>query len=108
MQPLLSFFCFIRAYSAALLLLLLLLLLQGQGVSDLAITASKKALEMAGVEGSDIDLVRGGHGVAVINTKYIYCVFCDVVQVGSIHLSLFMCVRCSTSRESGRQSGVKT
>lgn len=33
------------------------LLREGQGVSDLAITASKKALEMAGVEGSDIDLV---------------------------------------------------
>lgn len=31
---------------------------QGEGVSDLAITASKNALELAGVDGADIDLVR--------------------------------------------------
>lgn len=30
---------------------------QGEGVSDLAITASKNALELAGVDGADIDLV---------------------------------------------------
>eukprot|EP00752_Nemacystus_decipiens_P003059 g2836.t1 len=33
------------------------LLKQGEGVSDLAITASKNALELAGVDGADIDLV---------------------------------------------------
>lgn len=30
---------------------------QGEGISDLAITASKNALELAGVDGADIDLV---------------------------------------------------
>ncbi|CAM9650465.1 unnamed protein product [Pylaiella littoralis] len=33
------------------------LLKQGEGVSELAITASKNALELAGVDGADIDLV---------------------------------------------------
>lgn len=31
--------------------------MQGQGVSDLAVTASKNALDHAGVDGADIDLV---------------------------------------------------
>lgn len=86
--------------------------LQGEGVSELAITASKNALELAGVDGADIDLVRLGDTAVSYQDKSREILLCDgvvlvvVMIVVGVLLAVHRWLSCALTRYGSTAVGV--